>query len=119
MRIRDWSSDVGSSDLVYVGKRLRYRSRLFVGGGYSGAAQTAAAAALAAAGVGEYASTALGLAGTSEGETFWVDLGTGLGQVYRHDAGPVATPLQTFLTDPQGSGASSADRKSTRLNSSH
>lgn len=63
-------------------------------------AQSAASAALAAAGVGEYADTTAGLAGTSLGETFWVDLGNGLGQVYRHDAGPVATALQKFIIDP-------------------
>lgn len=91
--------------LVYYGSRLRRRLRLLVGGGYVVAAQTAAAAALAAAGVGEYANTALGLAGTTIGETFWVDLGTGLGQVYRHDAGPTATALQSFIIDPTGSGA--------------
>lgn len=68
-------------------------------------AQSAAAAAMAAAGVGEYASTGLGLAGTSEGETFWVDLGNGLGQVYRHDSGPVATALHSFIIDPTASGA--------------
>lgn len=68
-------------------------------------AQSSAQAALAAAGVGEYASTALGLAGTSLGETFWVDQGDGTGQVYRHDAGPVATALQSFLINPAGEGA--------------
>ena len=68
-------------------------------------AQSAAAAALAAAGVGEYASTAVGLAGTTEGETFWVDQGNGTGQVYRHDAGPVATALQSFIIDPTESAA--------------
>lgn len=71
-------------------------------------AQSAAAAALAAAGIGEFASTGLGLAGTAEGETFWVDQGNGIGQAYRHDAGPVATPLQSFLIDPAGSGAADA-----------
>lgn len=69
-------------------------------------AQSAAAAALAAAGVGEYASTAAGLAGTTTGETFWVDQGDGTGQVYRHDAGPVATVLQKFIIDPTLNGAS-------------
>lgn len=68
-------------------------------------AQSAAAAALAAAGVGEYADTTAGLAGTATGETFWVDLGDGTGQVYRHDAGPVATALHKFIIDPTGSGA--------------
>lgn len=68
-------------------------------------AQGSAAAALAAAGVGEYADIAAGLAGTAIGETFWVDLGNGLGQVYRHDAGPVATALQSFIIDPLGPGA--------------
>jgi len=68
-------------------------------------AQTAASAALAAAGVGKYDDTADGLVNTSLGETFWVDLGNGLGQVYRHDAGPVATVLQKFIIDPSDSGA--------------
>lgn len=68
-------------------------------------AQSAAAAALAAAGVGEYADTTAGLADTSVGETFWVDLGNGLGQVYRHDAGPTATALQKFIIDPTDEGA--------------
>ena len=80
----------------------------FVGGAKNAAttAQSAAAAALAAAGVGEYASTAAGIAGTTTGETFWVDLGDGTGQVYRHDAGPVATLLQKFIIDPTLNGAS-------------
>ena len=86
--------------LVYYGKRLRRRLRLLIGGGYSIAAQSAAQAALAASGIGEYPNTALGLAGTALTETFWVDLGTGIGQVYRHDAGPVATALQSFIIDP-------------------
>lgn len=68
-------------------------------------AQSAAAAALSAAGVGEYADTSAGLADTAEGETFWVDQGDGTGQVYRHDAGPVATALQSFIIDPSASGA--------------
>lgn len=67
----------------------------------------AAAAALAAAGVDSYDDTTDGLAGTSLGETFWVDLGNGTGQVYRHDAGPVATVLQKFIIDPTLDGASS------------
>ena len=70
-------------------------------------ALSAAAAALAAAGVGEYADTAAGLADTTLGETFWVDQGDGTGQVYRHDSGPVATALQSFIIDPQASGAAS------------
>lgn len=86
--------------LVYYGKRLRRRLRLLIGGGYSIVAQSAAQAALAASGVGEYPNTTLGLAGTALSETFWVDLGTGIGQVYRHDAGPVATALQSFIIDP-------------------
>ncbi len=91
--------------LVYYGGRLRRRLRLLVGGGYSAASQAAAAAALAAAGVGEYASTAAGLAATSLGETFWVDQGDGTGQVYRHDTGPVATALNSFILDPTDTGA--------------
>lgn len=69
-------------------------------------AQGAAAAALAAAGVGEADDTTDGLANTAIGETFWVDLGNGTGQVYRHDAGPVATVLQKFIIDPTLDGAS-------------
>lgn len=91
--------------LVYYGGRLRRRLRLLVGGGYSSASQTAAAAALAAAGVGEYASTAAGLAATSPGDTFWVDQEDGTGQVYRHDTGPVATALNSFILDPTDTGA--------------
>lgn len=68
-------------------------------------AVSAAAAALAAAGVGEYPDTGAGLSGTTEGETFWVDMGDGTGQVYRHDPGPTATPLQKFIIDPTASGA--------------
>lgn len=68
-------------------------------------AVAAAAAALAAAGVGEYPDTGAGLSGTTEGETFWVDMGDGTGQVYRHDPGPTATPLQKFIIDPTDSGA--------------
>ena len=68
-------------------------------------AVSAAAATLAAAGVGEYPDTGAGLSGTTEGETFWVDMGDGTGQVYLHDPGPTATPLQKFITDPTDSGA--------------
>lgn len=68
-------------------------------------AVSAAAAALAAAGVGEYPDTGAGLSGTTEGETFWVDLGDGTGQVYRHDPGPTATALRKFIIDPTDSGA--------------
>lgn len=69
------------------------------------AAEAAASAALAAAGIGEYADTAAGLAGTSVGETFWVNQGDGTGIIYRHDAGPVATALRPFIIDPTDSGA--------------
>ena len=93
--------------MVYYGKRLRRRLRLLVGGGYSIAAQAAAQAALAASGVGEYADTTAGLAGTSIGETFWVDQGDGTGQVYRHDSGPVATALQVFIINPTDTAAAS------------
>lgn len=68
-------------------------------------AVSAAVAARAAAGVGEYPDTGAGLSGTTEGGTFWVDLGDGTGQVYRHDPGPTATPLQKFIIDPTDSGA--------------
>lgn len=68
-------------------------------------AQSAASAALAAAGVGEYDNTAAGLSGTSEGETFWVDNGDGTGTIYRHDAGPLATEIGKFVKDPTASGA--------------
>lgn len=93
--------------LVYYGKRLRRRLRLLVGGGYSSLAQSAAAAALAAVGVGEYVNTAAGLADTSVGETFWVDQGDGTGTSYRHDVGPVATEIGKFIIDPTASGAAS------------
>lgn len=66
------------------------------------AAQSAAGAAT---GVGQYADPSTGLADTSIGETFWVDQGNGLGQVYRHEIGPTATALQKILVDPAGSGA--------------
>ncbi|SKB27309.1 hypothetical protein [Sphingopyxis flava] len=69
------------------------------------AAQSAAAAALAAAGVGEYADTSAGLAGTSEGDTFWVDNGDGTGTIYRHDAGPTATEIGKFIKDLTENGA--------------
>lgn len=68
-------------------------------------AVAAASVALAAGGVGEYPDTGAGLSGTTEGETFWVDLGDGTGQVYRHDPGPTATPLQKFIIDPTDPGA--------------
>lgn len=70
-------------------------------------AESAAIAAQAAAGVGEYANTAAGLAGTAEGEFFWVDNGAGIGIVYRHDAGPVATEIRRFIIDPEGTSAAS------------
>lgn len=68
-------------------------------------AESAAQAALAAAGVGEAEDTADGLANTAIGETFWVDQGDGRGRVYRHDSGPVATGLQYFIIDPAAAGA--------------
>lgn len=91
---------------VYVGARLRYRSRLFVGGGYAGAAQAAAAAAQNAVGVESAANTGAGLAATAIGETFWVNNGDGTGITYRHDPGPVATEVGRFIIDPTDSGAS-------------
>lgn len=90
---------------VYVGARLRYRSRLFVGGGYSGAASTAAAAAAAAVGQPSYPNTASGLADTLIGQTFWVDNNDGTGTTYRHDPGPVATEIGKFVLDQTASGA--------------
>lgn len=57
-----------------------------------------------AAGVGEYADISAGLADTSIGETFWVDQGNGLGQIYRHESGPTATALQKIIMDPAGNG---------------
>lgn len=68
-------------------------------------AAASAAAALAAAGVGEYADTSAGLAGTSEGDTFWVDNGDGTGTIYRHDAGPTATEIGKFIKDQTDGGA--------------
>lgn len=67
----------------------------------------AAAAALAAAGVGEYASIALGLAGTSIDDTFWVNQGGGVGFIYLHDTGDTETFLRPFIIDPTLNGASS------------
>lgn len=67
-------------------------------------AASSAAAALAAAGVVSFASTAAGLAGTVLGGTFWVAAGDGTGITYRHDAGPVATQVGRFILDPTGSG---------------
>lgn len=93
---------------IYLGESTALAS-LLAGAANEAAdtAQSAAAAALAAAGVGEYADTTAGLAATTTGETFWVDLGNGLGQVYRHDAGPVATALHLFIIDPTGGDAAS------------
>lgn len=70
-------------------------------------AESAAIAAQAAAGLDEYANTAAGLAGTTEGEFFWVDNAAGIGIVYRHDAGPVATEIRRFIIDPEGTSAAS------------
>lgn len=72
---------------------------------YVDSAAASAAAALAAAGVNEYASASAGIDGTSEGETFWVDSGDGTGTTYRHDAGPIATAIGKFIKDPTGAGA--------------
>lgn len=91
--------------LVYYASRQRRRLRLLVGGGYSLAAQSAATAAQAALGRDEYANTSLGLAGTIQDQTFWVDNGDGTGTSYRHDAGPVATEIGKFVLDPTATGA--------------
>ncbi|RYE45178.1 MAG: hypothetical protein EOP21_06850, partial [Hyphomicrobiales bacterium] len=72
----------------------------------------AQSSAVAATGMGEYADTSAGLADTSIGETFWVNQGNGLGQVYRHESGLTATALQKILIDPAGSGAASIIGKS-------
>jgi len=64
------------------------------------AAQAQAEAARDAAYVNAdlYSTTALGLAGTAEGEQFQVPSADGLSvQRYRHDAGPVATPVGPAL----------------------
>lgn len=70
-------------------------------------AESAAIAAQAAAGLDEYADTAAGLAGTAEGEFFWVDNAAGIGIIYRHDAGPVATEIRRFIIDPEGTSTAS------------
>lgn len=70
-------------------------------------AESAAIAAQTAAGLDEYADTAAGLAGTTEGEFFWVNNGSGIGIIYRHDAGPVATEIRRFIVDPEGPDAAS------------
>lgn len=90
---------------VYVGGRLRYRSRLFVGGGYSGAAHSAASAAANAVGRPAAANTGAGLAATAIGETFWINNGDGTGTTYRHDPGPVATVVGKFVVNQTSPGA--------------
>lgn len=67
------------------------------------AASASAATALAASGP-NYASTAAGLAATSEGDTFAVVEGDTIA-VYRHDAGPVATFLRRIIQDPEAASA--------------
>lgn len=69
-------------------------------------AKIAAAAALAASGAARFVSTAAGLAGTALGETFHVVNG-GIGTVYRHDAGPVATEISRFVANPAAATAAS------------
>lgn len=64
----------------------------------------AAAAAQAAAGVGGYPNTAAGLAGTELTDTFYTTT-AGVGTIYRHDPGPVATEIGRFIVDPTASGA--------------
>lgn len=72
-------------------------------------ATSAAASAAAAEAVARpiYASTAAGLAATSEGDFFFVDQSDGTADLFRHDAGPVATAMgRSIIIDPQASGAS-------------
>lgn len=64
-----------------------------------------AAAAQFSAGAGEFDTPAKGLADTNIGEAFWCDNGNSTGIIYRHDAGPTATPLQTFIMDMTAPGA--------------
>lgn len=52
---------------------------------------------LAVAGSAPYADVAAGLAGTSVGDTFWVDNGDGTATIYVHETGPVATEISTFI----------------------
>lgn len=91
----------------FGGRRVLRENEVIIGPSYRDAAQSAAAAALAAAGVDSYADTSAGLAGTSLGETFWVNQGDGTGKTYRHDAGPVATEIGTFIKDVTDTGAAS------------
>lgn len=81
---------------VYVGARLRYRSRLFVGGGYSGAAASSAAVAEAVTGP-NYANTGQGLAATTNGQSFSV-VNAGIVTVYRNVAGVAVEQRQIATT---------------------
>ncbi|MFW2445989.1 MAG: hypothetical protein ACN4E6_01565 [Qipengyuania pacifica] len=56
-----------------------------------------AAAAQFSAGAGEFDTPTQGLANTNVGDAFWCDNGNSTGTIYRHDPGPIATPLQTFI----------------------
>lgn len=67
--------------------------------------QAVAAAAGAITGVGEFANTAAGLAGTAVGDTFWVDNLNGTATSYLHETGPVATELTVFILDIIAAGA--------------
>ena len=58
-----------------------------------------AAAAQFSAGAGEFDTPTQGLANTNVGDAFWCDNGNSTGTIYRHDPGPLATPLQTFIMD--------------------
>lgn len=96
-----WTNDRGELKAVFYwgGKERRVReiSR-------SAEVEAFAATALAAAGP-NYASTAAGLAATTEGDTFAVDEGDTIA-VYAHDAGPVATFLRRFPQDIAAGGGS-------------
>ncbi|MCH2496022.1 MAG: phage tail repeat domain-containing protein [Erythrobacter sp.] len=56
-----------------------------------------AAAAQFSAGAGEFDTPTQGLANTNVGDAFWCANGNSTGTIYRHDPGPIATPLQTFI----------------------
>jgi hypothetical protein len=72
------------------------------------AADLAASSAAAAQALARpiYANNAAGLAATTEGDFFFVDQGDGTADLFRHDAGPVATAMgRSIIIDYADSGA--------------
>src|SRR3546814_10095910 len=97
MRISDWSSDVCSSDLVYLGENTVIASQKAAQASASADAAALSEATAESAAGPTYSDTSAGLAATTNGQSFAVDNGDGTVTIYLNDGG-VAVAQRTIAT---------------------